>query len=161
MTEFRNITPFSRHLLANLPPNVASNFTDTQLAYVEEAIENRPPRNHPVDIRHSIPLLGRRFHLVFLFGQEIRSPARRERDRAKRLLWMFGNVVTFALFLLLLLPAAAPVTAAANLTDRDRVYTRSFSLQSPPHAAVRSLLAIAARAKPITCNMATSPESCA
>ncbi len=51
MTEFRNITPFSRHLLANLPPNVASNLTDTQLAYVEEAFENRPPGNDPVDIR--------------------------------------------------------------------------------------------------------------
>ncbi len=58
-----------------MPPNVASNFTDTQLAYVEEAIENRPPRNHPVDIRLSIPLLGRGFYLVFLFGREVHSPA--------------------------------------------------------------------------------------
>ena len=104
MTKFRNISPSSRHLLANMPPDVASSFTDTQLSYVAEAIENRPPSGHPVDIRLSIPLLGRRFFLVFLFGWEARSPARRERDRARRLLWRFGNIVTFALFLLLLLP---------------------------------------------------------
>lgn len=112
MTEFRNISPFVRHLLANMPPDVASSFTDTQLTYVEEAIENRPPRNHPVDIRFSIPLLGHRFYLVFLFGREVRSPARREREQAKRLFWTFGNVVTYALFLLLLVPT---VIGAARL----------------------------------------------
>ncbi len=112
MTEFRNISPFCRHLLANMPPDVASSFTDAQLSYVEQAIENRPPRDHPVDIRLSIPLFSRRFYLVFLFGREIRSPARRERERARRLLWTFGNVVTFALFLLLLLPT---VIGAARL----------------------------------------------
>ena len=104
MTEFRNISPFSRHLLANMPPDVASSFTDAQLSYVEEAVENRPPREHPVDIRLAIPLLGRRFYMVFLFGREIRSPARVKRERAKRLLWTFGNIVTFTLFLLLLIP---------------------------------------------------------
>ncbi len=112
MTEFRNISPFSRHLLANMPPDVASSFTDSQLSYVEQAIENRPERRHPVDIRLSIPLLGHRFYLVFLFGREIRSPARRQLDRAKRLMWTFGNIVTFALFLLLLIPT---VVGAARL----------------------------------------------
>ncbi len=95
-----------------MPPDVASSFTDAQLSYVEEAIENRPPRDHPVDIRFSIPLFSQRFYLVFLFGREIRSAARRERDRAKRLLWTFGNVVTFILFLLLLIPT---VIGAARL----------------------------------------------
>ncbi len=112
MTEFRNISPFSRHLLANMPPDVASSFTDAQLAYVEEAVENRPPHGHPVDIRLSIPLFSRRFYLVLLFGREIRAPARRERDRARRLLWSFGNIVAFTLFLLLLAPA---VIGAARL----------------------------------------------
>ena len=112
MTEYRNISPFSRHLLANMPPDVASSFTDAQLAQVEEAIENRPPSDHPVDIRLTIPIFGRRFYLVFLFGREIRAPARRERDRTRRLLWSFGNIVTFTLFLLLLIPT---VIGAARL----------------------------------------------
>ena len=112
MTEYRNISPFSRHLLANMPPDVASSFTETQLACVEEAIENRPPRDHPVDIRLAFPLFSQRFYLVFLFGREIRSPARRERDRTRRLLWTFGNIVTFTLFLLLLIPT---VIGAARL----------------------------------------------
>ncbi|MCZ6664187.1 MAG: hypothetical protein O7B81_02665 [Gammaproteobacteria bacterium] len=51
MTEFRIITPVSRHLLANMPPGVSRSFADTHLAYVEEAIENRPPCNDYVDLR--------------------------------------------------------------------------------------------------------------
>ena len=63
-------------------------------------------------IRLYIPLFRQRFYLVFLFGRPFRSPARRERDRAKRLLWSFGNIVTFVLFLLLLIPT---VIGAARL----------------------------------------------
>ncbi len=51
MTEFRNISLSSRHLLANMSPDVASSFTDTQLSYVEEAIENRPLCSEYVDFR--------------------------------------------------------------------------------------------------------------
>ena len=105
MTELKSISPFCRRLLANMPPDVANSFTESQLTMIEEAIESGERRNYAVDIRLSVPLFWRRYHFVLLAGPERRSEERRARDRANRLVWRFGNCVVFALFLLLLIPA--------------------------------------------------------
>ncbi len=105
MTEFKSISPLCRRVLANLPADAANSLTHLQLAMMEGAIESGERRNYPVDIRLSVPLFWRRYHFVLLAGPERRSAERRALDRAKRLLWRFGNCVVFALFLLLLIPA--------------------------------------------------------
>ncbi len=102
---FKDLSSFSSRMLANMPADVANSFTQSQLALVQEAYEADDSRRHPVDIRFSLPLFGERYYLVLLAGRERRSPGRRARDKAKRLLWTFGNTTVFILFLLMLIPA--------------------------------------------------------
>ncbi len=104
MTELSNISPFCRRLLANMSPDIAKSLNAAQLAEIQAAIEIGERRDHPVDIRFSLPLIWRRFAIVLLVTPERRSPERRTRDRAKHLLWSFGNAVVYALFVLATIP---------------------------------------------------------
>ena len=78
--------------------------TASQLAEIEAAIKIGERQDHPVDIRFSLPLIWRRFAIVLLVVPERRSPERRTRDRAKHLLWTFGNAVVYIMFLLATIP---------------------------------------------------------
>lgn len=89
-----------------MPEDVANSLTDLQLATIERALDSGRWRIHPVDLRLSIPLLWRRFYLVLLAGPERRSPERRRDERIDRPLRIVANLVVFAVFLLLLIPAA-------------------------------------------------------
>lgn len=64
--------PFVRKFLERIPPHTSVNFTDTQLAELKRVFQNRIQPQHSVDIRLSIPVLKRRFYLVFLMGKEQR-----------------------------------------------------------------------------------------
>lgn len=75
---------------------------------VAAAIENLPARldkNHRVDLRLSIPLLGGRYYVTVIADRERRGDERRVRDRAVHPLWTLGN----ALFMMLSTGAASAV----------------------------------------------------
>ncbi len=106
MNKIAGYPTFRRRLLANMPEDVASSFTELQLAMIERALDGGKWRDHPVDIRLSIPVLWRRCYLVILAGPERRSRERRISERARRPLRSVSDKIVFAVFLLLLVPTA-------------------------------------------------------
>ncbi len=109
---------FRRRLLADMPEDVANSFTEFQLTMIEHALDGGCWREHLVDIRLSIPLLWRRFYFVILAGPERRSRERRRGERRRRPLGTIANIVVFAVFLLLLIPA---VVGSIQLISMDWV----------------------------------------
>ena len=107
---------FRRRLLANMPKDVGNSLTDLQLTMIERALDSGRWQLHPVDLRLSIPLLWRRFYLVLLAGPERRSAERRRGERFNRPLRAVANSIVFALFLMLLVPAAV---GAVHLISMD------------------------------------------
>jgi hypothetical protein len=93
-------------LRQRLPPDVAAALT--------KAAASQPWKDHPVDIRISIPLPFRRFYITLVAGPERRSPTRLALDRRSRQLASLGNV----LFVLTFVGAfyAAIIGAALFLT---------------------------------------------
>lgn len=77
--------------LTNIPPYIAATFTRNQLEAIAAALEKRKWQRHPVDIRLSLPCLWKRFYVVFIAGEERRSPDRR---KAEVPLWTPANIVT-------------------------------------------------------------------
>jgi hypothetical protein len=96
---------FRRWLLDKVPSDVARSFTETQLAAIEYAIEDRSRRHPLIDIRLSVPFIWRRFFVVFLAGPERRSPERLRRERVKHAFWTIANACTVAFVMLFLIPA--------------------------------------------------------
>ncbi len=88
-----------------MPEEVASSFTDLQLEMIEHALEGGNWRDHPVDVRLSIPVFWRRFYFVLLAGPERRSAERRIYDRARRPVRVIADMILLALFFVLLVPA--------------------------------------------------------
>ncbi len=75
--------------MSRIPPEVRSSFTPVQLAALQTALK---PRHHAVDLRLSLPWLGKRFYLVILAGEEQRSPLRRRLESQLHPLWTPGNL---------------------------------------------------------------------
>ncbi len=98
---FKSSDQFTKRFLMNVPPEVASSFTDAQLAAIKHALSGGWSR-HPVEIRRSIPFFGRRYFIVVLGGVERRSDERIRADHAKRPLWTFANSFVIVGFLLML-----------------------------------------------------------
>ncbi len=97
---------FRRRLLESMPEEVASSFTELQLEMIEHALEGGKWRDHPVDVRLSIPVLWRRFYFVLLVGPERWSAERRKYERARRPVRAIADLILLALFFVLLVPAA-------------------------------------------------------
>jgi len=89
-----------------MPEEVASSFTELQLTAIEHALGDGRWDDHPVDVRLSIPVLWRRFYFVLLVGPERRSAERRKYERARRPTRAIADMILFALFFVLLVPAA-------------------------------------------------------
>jgi hypothetical protein len=64
-------------LLGAMPANMAHSFSEEQRLALQSALIANTRKRHPIDLRWSIPILRRRFYLVFLMGEEERSKARR------------------------------------------------------------------------------------
>ncbi len=94
-----------RRFLESMPEEVASSFTELQIETIEHALEGDKWRDHPVDVRLSIPFLWRRFYFVLLAGPERRSVERRKYERARRPVRVIADMILLALFFVLLLPA--------------------------------------------------------
>ncbi len=98
--------PSSRNrFLESMPEEVASSFTELQLETIEHALEGGKWRDHPVDVRLSIPVLWRRFYFVLLAGSERRSAERRKYERARRPVRVIADMILVAIFFVLLVPA--------------------------------------------------------
>ncbi len=98
--------PSRRRFLESMPEEVASSFTELQLEMIEHVLEGNKWRDHPVDVRLSIPFFWRRFYFVLLAGPERRSAERRKFERARRPVRVIADIILLALFFVLLVPAA-------------------------------------------------------
>jgi len=67
--------------LQRFPDHIAASFTPEQLQAMQTAIQTTQWRQHPVDIRLTLPLLWKRFYVVLIAGPERRSQQRRQTDR--------------------------------------------------------------------------------
>ena len=74
MTPFHQY-PNAHRMLARMPLEHQSLFTEVQVAAIENAIA---PRTHKLDLRLSLPLLGKGAYFVFMGG-----PNRRQSDRTR------------------------------------------------------------------------------
>lgn len=86
--------PALQNLLANVPERVKDTFTEEQLSYLRNAIVNRQWRNHPVDVRGTIPWFKYRYYYVVIAGKNKRELSRAE-QKASRLI----NATFLAAFL--------------------------------------------------------------
>ena len=111
---------FIQRFLMNVPPKVASSFTDTQLAAIKRALGSGWNR-HPVEIRRSIPIFGRRYFIVVLGGVERRSAKRIRADHAKRPLWTFANSIVIGGFMLMMLFSMIGTTFLLNAATNGAV----------------------------------------
>ncbi len=65
-------------LLSAMPQEMATSFSEEQRLALQTALVVNTRNRHPIDVRWSIPILRRKFYLVFLMGEEERSKARRQ-----------------------------------------------------------------------------------
>lgn len=72
--------PFLAQFLAGAPEEVAGTFTRDQLHAIKIAFGAQRQARHPLDLRRSVSLFGRRFYVVLLAGRERRPADRLERE---------------------------------------------------------------------------------
>ncbi len=80
-------------LMDRIPPDVAATFTEAQRAALYSAVKPVSWRRHPINIRLTIPFVGRRFFLTVVGGVERRSKERRVREHRMFPLPTLGNVL--------------------------------------------------------------------
>lgn len=91
-----------KSLMLRLPRSVRRSFDHEQLLAIRQAAEEMAWGEHPIDIRLSLPFPGTRRYLVLVAGTERRDPQRRARDRVRHPLVRAGNIVSLAIFVLIL-----------------------------------------------------------
>lgn len=95
--------PFLERFFERIPPDVAASFTPEQIDAIRLAFGARRPIRHGIDVRLSLPLLLRRYYIVFLAGRERRrhtrslEPARRFAGATAALILVFVLSATVAL----------------------------------------------------------------
>ncbi|MCH9019960.1 MAG: hypothetical protein IIA73_06315 [Proteobacteria bacterium] len=89
---------FIARFLARIPRDIAQSFSDAQLEAIVAAFGTRRWRDHPIDIRLTIPLVGRAYYLVVLAGAERRSRRRRRAERIAHPFVTLGNAIFAAVF---------------------------------------------------------------
>jgi hypothetical protein len=68
-------SPFLSRFLGGMPRDLADSFTPDQLEAVQLAFGMRYVQSHAVDVRQTFRLLGRKFYIVLLIGQERQGDA--------------------------------------------------------------------------------------
>ena len=79
-------------LFSRLPEDVVESLTPEQRAALYAAAHSPSWRRHPVNLRLSLPLLGRRFFLTIVAGRERRGAQRWRRERVLHPLVTPGNL---------------------------------------------------------------------
>ena len=105
--------PALKSLLERMPEDVASTFTNEQLAHLHSALGARSWKKHSVDIRSTfpIPFVKSRIYFVLLMGRNRRDLTRREKQiSAFTLAFLFaafiGVSTLFGLLVLYLIKSA-------------------------------------------------------
>jgi hypothetical protein len=93
MPEQSRPQPVLDEFLSKMPPNVTATFTAKQLSAMENALENRQWRQHPVDLRLSLPLFWKQFYVVLVAGEERRSGDRLRKSQTLHPIWTPGNIL--------------------------------------------------------------------
>jgi hypothetical protein len=93
--------PFLERFFSRISREAAESFTDDQLLSIKQAFADQVGRDHSVDVRLSVPMLFRRYYVVFIAGPERRDHARRRRDKVGRR--RVARTTNFAFMLIILL----------------------------------------------------------
>ncbi|MGB3614583.1 MAG: hypothetical protein WBA10_12390 [Elainellaceae cyanobacterium] len=107
---------FYDRLISGLTPAARADLTAEQEASLKQSCQRFMPRNHDLDMRLSIPFLGKRgIYLVLLGGQEKRTSDRIQRERALfwqmaviSALWMIVGTSTVSMYWAVSYLEAAP-----------------------------------------------------
>jgi hypothetical protein len=75
--------PSLQNLLANVPERVKKTFSEEQLSYLRNSIVNRQWRNHPVDLRGTLPWFKYRYYYVIIAGKNKRELSRAEQKASR------------------------------------------------------------------------------
>lgn len=86
--------PAIQNLLARIPQEVKSSFSDEQLFHLRNAVATRQWGNHSIDYRTTFRFLNHRYYMVFLMGRNVREISREQMKRQ-----LFFNAVLVSLFI--------------------------------------------------------------
>ena len=94
LTQTEMITQQSRadKLLERLPRDVRESFSERQISAISTVLDDPAWRRHPLDLRFTVPMPGRRLYFTMVGGREVRSHNRRVEDRENQTLVTVGNV---------------------------------------------------------------------
>ena len=81
--------PAIKNLLARMPENIKSSFSEDQLYHLRNAVASRQWGNHSIDYRTTFKLFTRRYYLVLLLGHNVREISR---EKIKRQL-IFNSIL--------------------------------------------------------------------
>lgn len=81
------------NLLDRLPPEVVDTLTSDQRAALWSAVKPMSWQRHPINLRLSVGLLGKRWFLTVVGGEEKRGPERLKRERRLYPLQTAGNLL--------------------------------------------------------------------
>ncbi len=82
-------------LFSRLPTWVVDTLTTEQKEAIHKAADEGKWLSHPVNIRMSLPLIGRRFFVTVIGGEEKRSAERRAHERHRYPLRTAANIFFF------------------------------------------------------------------
>ena len=84
MADTAEFTSFQQ-LLARLPEDIATSFSNSQMSALEAALGNSGwQKKHPLDMRMRFGIGSKRFYTVLLAGQEKRPEGRRTYETSKQ-----------------------------------------------------------------------------
>ncbi|MEB3213133.1 MAG: hypothetical protein VKL39_17410 [Leptolyngbyaceae bacterium] len=96
MSKVLQKNPAFVRLCHQLPPETLATFNAEQLAALEEAIV-QTWRNHPFDVRLTLPLFRKKIYVVIVAGLERRSSTRIRQERNAHPIWKPVNLAVIAL----------------------------------------------------------------
>ncbi len=107
-------------MMSAIPSEVSESFTDVQLTAIKNAISRAQPwRLHPIDVRTTFPLFGRRIYVTLLSGIDSRSDTRRREDRQTHPMRTASNMLFLGAAVVGLYAIAGIVALIVALTIRN------------------------------------------
>lgn len=116
---------FFQALFARVPRDVAETFSGEQMLAIKAAFGGQEWDLHPVDVRRSITVFGKRVYLTLLAGTEGREPMRRFNEYRPHGFWHVANATGYVLVgaalvasVLGLLYLGGPTAESSGIRDR-------------------------------------------
>lgn len=92
------LSPKTERLLKEIPQVVLDSFTPEQKSAVVKALGINRWRQHPIDIRRTIPFPGGPYYIALVLGRESRNPERLVQMRGKHPLYTVANTTFSIIF---------------------------------------------------------------